>query len=135
MAGEQAVGRVIARPFAGVQGAFARTDGRRDFALAPPGRSYLQELQDAGRSVLGVGKISDLFAGVGIGASLPGARNAQALDAVQEQIESLPEGLVFANLIETDQLYGHRKDVEGFHRALREIDERVGADGGQSASR
>ncbi len=66
MSGEHAVGRVIARPFAGAQGAFTRTDGRRDFALRPPARSYLQELQDAGVEVHAVGKIDDLFAGVGV---------------------------------------------------------------------
>jgi phosphopentomutase len=122
MSGEHAVGRVIARPFQGVQGAFERTEGRRDFALLPPGRSYLQELQSAGVQVHGVGKIADLFAGVGISSVHPGASNARALASVDELLEDLEGGLVFVNLIETDQLYGHRKDVEGFHRALREID-------------
>ncbi len=125
MTGENAVGRVIARPFTGAPGAFERTHGRRDFALIPPGRSYLEELRDAGVDVHGVGKISDLFAGVGVSASHPGATNMQALDAVDELMEELPRGLVFANLIETDQVYGHRKDVEGFAGALREIDRRL----------
>ncbi len=125
MSGEHAVGRVIARPFTGRTGAFERTNGRRDFALAPPGRSYLQELRDAGVEVHGVGKIEDLFAGVGVSVSHRGATNAQALDAVDGLITHLPGGLVFANLIETDQLYGHRKDVQGFARALREIDGRL----------
>ncbi len=125
MSGEHAVGRVIARPFTGQAGAFERTNGRRDFALAPPGRSYLQELRDAGVEVHGVGKIEDLFAGVGVSVSHPGATNAQALDAVEQLIANLSSGLVFANLIETDQLYGHRKDVQGFARALREIDGRL----------
>ncbi len=79
MSGEHAVGRVIARPFTGEVGAFKRTDGRRDFALAPSGRSYLQELQDAGVEVHGVGKIDDLFAGVGVDVAHPGATNARAL--------------------------------------------------------
>jgi len=125
MSGEHAVGRVIARPFSGVEGAFARTEGRRDFALPPPRRSYLQELQGAGVEVHGVGKISDLFAGVGISSSHAGASNAQALASVEELVDVLEHGLVFANLIETDQVYGHRKDVAGFGRALREIDRRV----------
>src|SRR5580658_6868900 len=116
------VGRVIARPFAGAPGAFTRTEGRRDYALAPPGRSYLQELERAGVEVHGVGKIHDLFAGVGVGHSHPGARNAAALDSVARLAQTLPAGLVFANLIETDQVYGHRKDAEGFARALGEID-------------
>lgn len=122
MTGEHAVGRVIARPFAGVAGAFERTEGRRDFALRPPTRSYLQELGDAGVAVHGVGKISDLFAGVGIQRSYPGATNAQALASARQLLEQLTDGFVFVNLIETDQVYGHRHDAAGFHRALRAID-------------
>ena len=72
MRGENAVGRVIARPFTGSAGSFQRTSGRRDFALTPPARSYLQELRDAGVEVHGVGKIEDLFAGVGVGELAPG---------------------------------------------------------------
>ncbi|HEY1834722.1 MAG TPA: phosphopentomutase [Solirubrobacteraceae bacterium] len=122
MSGADSVGRVIARPFEGETGAFTRTDGRRDFALAPPTRSYLEELEAADVAVHGVGKIHDLFAGRGVSASLPGATNARAMRSVAELVEEVDEGLVFANLIETDQVFGHRKDVEGFHRALREID-------------
>src|SRR5271166_3384570 len=110
MSGEHAIGRVIARPFTGREGAFERTAGRRDFALRPPGRSYLQELQSAGVEVHAVGKIGDLFAGVGITRSHPGASNEQALASVEELLGELAGGLVFANLIETDQVYGHRKD-------------------------
>jgi phosphopentomutase len=127
MSGEDAVGRVIARPFTGAPGSFSRTTGRRDFALEPPGRSYLQECGDAGSSVIGVGKIEDLFAGRGLTGSLPGSTNAQALDSVALLARDLDEGLVFANLIETDQVYGHRKDVAGFAAALGEIDTRLGA--------
>jgi phosphopentomutase len=126
MSGEHAVGRVIARPFTGEPGMFSRTEGRRDFALAPPGRSYLQELQDAGVEVHGVGKIHDLFAGVGVSAAYPGATNARALEELDGLLSRLERGLVFVNLIETDQLYGHRKDAEGFYGALREIDVRLG---------
>jgi len=127
MEGEHAVGRVIARPFTGAAGAFTRIDGRRDYALRPPARSYLQELEDAGVEVHGVGKIHDLFDGVGVSASHPGATNARALDALEELAGELQRGLVFANLIETDQLYGHRKDARGFACALGEIDARLGA--------
>ena len=126
MSGEHAVGRVIARPFTGEPGAFSRTEGRRDFALAPPGRSYLQALQDAGVEVHGVGKIQDLFAGVGVSVAHPGATNARALLEMEDLAEALQRGLVFVNLIETDQLFGHRKDAAGFYGALREIDSRVG---------
>jgi phosphopentomutase len=122
MTGEHAVGRVIARPFTGEPGAFRRTRGRRDFALPPPGRGYLEELGDAGVEVHGVGKISDLFAGVGVGESHPGATNMQALESTGLLLDELERGMVFVNLIDTDQVYGHRKDVQGFHRALQEID-------------
>jgi phosphopentomutase len=122
MQGEHAVGRVIARPFAGASGAFTRTPGRRDFSVPPPARSYLDELQGAGVAVHAVGKVRDLFSGVGIDAFHPGATNAAAIASVTTLLEELESGLVFANLVETDQVYGHRKDVSGFHEALREID-------------
>lgn len=125
MTGEHAVGRVIARPFTGTPGAFERTTGRRDFALAPPSHSYLQELADAGVATHGVGKIHDLFAGVGIEQSHPGATNEMALASTAELLEELEEGLVLVNLIETDQVYGHRHDTAGFHCALRAIDAEV----------
>jgi phosphopentomutase len=125
MVGEHAVGRVIARPFVGAEGAFERTEGRRDFALRPPGRTYLDELGDAGVPVHGVGKIDDLFAGVGIAHKHAGASNAQALASTEELLAGLGSGLVLVNLIETDQLYGHRKDVQGFAGALRELDAHV----------
>jgi phosphopentomutase len=127
MSGEHGVGRVIARPFTGREDAFERTPGRRDFSLAPPGRSYLQELQAAGVDVHGVGKIADLFAGVGVSSTHPGASNAQALASLAELIGSLDSGLVFVNLIETDQNFGHRKDLEGFAAALAAIDEALRA--------
>ncbi len=117
---------MIARPFAGEDGSFERTDGRRDYALAPPGRSYLQELQDHGVPVHSVGKVAQLFAGAGIDTTHPGATNARALEETGALLGSLEHGLVFTNLVETDQKYGHRHDVDGFHAALREIDARVG---------
>jgi phosphopentomutase len=122
MSAEHAVARVIARPFTGGAGTFTRIAGRRDFALTPPARSYLQEVEEAGVEVHGVGKIEDLFAGVGVSRTHPGASNAQALASVDRVLAELAAGFVFVNLIETDQLYGHRKDVEGFARALAEID-------------
>ncbi len=125
LTGEHAVGRVIARPFRGTPERFLRTEGRRDYAVLPPGRSYLQELQAAGAPVHAVGKVRDLFAGVGIDAAHPGATNARALAETGTLLRELETGLIFTNLVETDQVYGHRKDVEGFHRALREIDTAV----------
>lgn len=126
MVGEHAVGRVIARPFAGEPGAFARTRDRRDFSLPPPTRSYLDELRDAGVPLHAVGKVAQLFGEGAFDATHPGATNVESLASTTALLESLDDGFVFANLIETDQVYGHRKDVEGFHRALREIDAAVG---------
>ncbi len=119
---EHAVGRVIARPFEGAPGAWTRTDGRRDFSIPPPGRSYLQEIQEAGVEVHTVGKVGQLFAGLGIDVQYPGATNARALAETTELMRPLRSGFVFTNLVETDQVYGHRHDVAGFHHALREID-------------
>jgi phosphopentomutase len=123
--GEHAVGRVIARPFTGAVGSWKRTDGRRDFSIAPPAPSYLDELQTAGVEVHTVGKVGQLFAGVGVDVQHPGATNARALAETTALLGSLESGLVFTNLIETDQVYGHRHDVSGFHRALQEIDDSV----------
>lgn len=120
-----AVGRVIARPFTGRPGQFMRSAARKDFALAPPAGSYLLEVQRAGLPVIGVGKTASLFAGVGFDEQRPGETNAGALKATSELIDELPAGLVFVNLVETDQVYGHRHDAAGFHRALREIDREV----------
>jgi len=125
MDGEHAVGRVIARPFQGGAGSWHRREGRRDFALPPPSRSYLDELQAAGVPVHGVGKIRDLFAGVGVDVKHPGATNAAGIASTTELLRTLSGGLVFVNLVETDQLYGHRHDVAGFAGALRVIDEAV----------
>jgi phosphopentomutase len=125
MRGEHAVGRVIARPFTGAPGEFTRTGGRRDFSLEPPARSYLQELQDAGVPVHGVGKIRDLFAGVGIDRKHAATTNEEGLAATTELLRELHSGLVFTNLVETDQIYGHRHDVAGFARALERIDAAV----------
>ncbi len=116
------VGRVIARPFTGRPGAYARTPRRRDFALRPPSRSYL-EVIDA--PVHAVGKVHDVFAGVGIDHAHPGADNATAIASVTELVGSLERGLVFANLVDTDQLYGHRKDASGFAGALARVDAAV----------
>ena len=118
---------MIARPFRGEPGAFARTEGRRDIALDPPGRSYLDELQAEGVPVHTVGKIGQVFNGVGVDEQHKGSTNAAALAATTTLIDELDGGFVFANLVETDQVFGHRNDVEGFHGALREIERRWGS--------
>ena len=121
------VGRVIARPFTGEAGAFTRTADRKDLALPPPSRSALVALQEADVPVYCVGKTRDLFAGVGVTAAFPGATNELSLANTTRLIADLDEtALIFTNLIETDQLYGHRKDTAGFHAALRGIDAAVG---------
>jgi phosphopentomutase len=123
---DHAVCRVIARPFTGTPGHFARLDARLDLSLRPPGQSYLDELHSAGVPVHTVGKVGQLFCGAGIDVQHPGATNAAALAATGELLETLDEGLVFTNLIDTDQVYGHRHDVAGFAGALAEIDLHVG---------
>jgi phosphopentomutase len=126
MHGEHAVGRVIARPFKGKPGAFGRTEGRKDLALPPPARSYLDELQAEGIPVHTVGKVGQVFAGVGVDREHKGATNPAAIESTTALMDFLDGGLVFTNLVETDQVYGHRQDVEGFHGALRDIDVAVG---------
>jgi phosphopentomutase len=127
MTGEHAVGRVIARPFAGVAGGFERTDGRRDYALPPPTPSYLEALQAHGVPVHTVGKVGQLFAGVGVDIEHPGATNERALAETADLMTGLDGGFVFTNLIETDQVYGHRHDFQGFAHALCRIDDAVGS--------
>jgi phosphopentomutase len=119
------VGRVIARPFAGSPGSFTRTVGRRDYALVPPAPSYLDAVQAAGVPVHAVGKVDDVFAHVGIDHAHAGHDNATALAAVSGLVGELDAGLVFANLVDTDQVHGHRKDVRGFAAALAQVDAAV----------
>ena len=104
------------------QATSSATAGRRDYSLEPPAKSHLDLAQAAGIPVQSVGKVADLFAGRGFDQTHAGASNAQALASLTTLVDELERGLVVANLVETDQVYGHRKDVEGFHRALREID-------------
>lgn len=130
MTGPDAVGRVIARPFVGAgtdAEPFTRTTGRRDFSVVPPGRSALERAQAAGVPVHTVGKAGDLMAGVGIDHQHPGATNAVALAETDRLLRDLHGGLVLVNLVDTDQLHGHRKDAEGFAAALAAIDARVAA--------
>ena len=115
------VSRVIARPFSGTPGAYSRTANRRDFSLAPPAETLLDALDAAGIARAGVGKVDDLFAGRGI-TSRHTRDNAEGIRHVREWIADAAGGLLFANLVDFDQLYGHRNDVAGFHGALREFD-------------
>jgi phosphopentomutase len=115
------VSRVIARPFVGHEGAFSRTANRRDFSIAPPGETLLDALARAGVPRSGVGKVDDLFAGRAISARHT-ASNAEGLTAITAWLASAESGLLFANLVDFDQLFGHRNDVAGFYGALREFD-------------
>lgn len=115
------VGRAIARPFAGESGAYARTANRRDFSLAPPGETLLDALAAAGIARDGVGKVDDLFAGRGI-RSRHTASNTQGVGEILSWLGDTGGGLLFANLVDFDQQYGHRNDAPGFHMALREFD-------------
>jgi phosphopentomutase len=108
-----------------LRGRPARTDGRRDYALAPAGPSYLDALRAHDVPVHAVGKVGQLFAGRGVDVDHPGATNAAALQQTGTLIDELDGGLVFTNLIETDQVYGHRHDFQGFAGALQRIDATV----------
>ena len=115
------VSRVIARPFKGSAGSFQRTPNRRDYSIVPPSETLLDALASAGIPRHGVGKVDDLFARRSIVASHT-ASNAEGIEKILEWLEGATGGLLFANLVDFDQLYGHRNDVAGFYNALREFD-------------
>jgi phosphopentomutase len=115
------VSRVIARPFVGGPGAFRRTANRRDFSLPAPGETLIDALAAAGIRRDGVGKVDDLFAGRHLAARHT-ADNAEGIAALASWLAEAPDGFCFANLVDFDQLYGHRNDVAGFARALAEFD-------------
>lgn len=116
------VSRVIARPFTGQPGAWSRTPNRRDYSIQPPGRTLLDELESAGVARTGVGKVDDLFAGRGITARHT-ANNAEGLAAILDWLRGPARGFCFANLVDFDQMYGHRNDVPGFQGALEAFDD------------
>jgi phosphopentomutase len=125
LTGKHAVGRVIARPFTGESGNYTRTPNRRDFALEPRRPNYLTLVRDSGASVHGVGKISDIFAGCDIDESHPTKSNVDAIQQTERLLQELDSGLVFTNLVETDELWGHRNDPVNFHRCLQDFDRRL----------
>jgi len=122
---EWSVGRVIARPFVGKPGAFTRTPNRRDYAVKPPGPTVLNRLKEAGLDVISVGKISDIFSGEGVTASHPTKSNDDGITRTAELLREPFHGLLFANLVDFDSLYGHRRDPAGYAAALRRFDERL----------
>jgi phosphopentomutase len=119
------VGRVIARPFVGGPGAFRRTANRRDYALPPSGETLLDRATGAGVPVVAIGKIEDLFARRGITSALHTASDDDGMTAIERQMEANARGLIFANLVDFDTLYGHRNDVEGYARNLERFDARL----------
>jgi len=125
LTGEHEVGRVIARPFIGKAGAYARTDRRRDFSRLPPRETILDLVKAAGHDVVSVGKIDDIFAQRGITRSRHVLPNMACVDATIEELRAIRSGLVFTNLIEFDMSFGHRNDPQGMAKALMELDARV----------
>lgn len=121
MTGEHGVGRIIARPFAG-EYPFVRTSRRHDYSLPAPEKTALDCLSEAGFSVIGVGKISDIFAGRGITESHPTRDNAHGMTVMREQMLRDFEGLCFVNFVDFDMKYGHRNDVDGYAKAMTELD-------------
>jgi phosphopentomutase len=125
------VGRVIARPFVGSPGAFTRTSNRHDYALDPTGQTLLDLLTAHGVPVISIGKVRDLFAGRGITTSMPTASDAEGVDRLLDAMKNVSSGLIFANLVDFDTLYGHRNDVAGYAANIERFDERLDAVLGQ----
>jgi phosphopentomutase len=125
--GGHGLGRVIARPFVGVPGSFSRTSNRRDFAMTPTAETVLDRLKAANVPVVAIGKIEDLFAGRGVTRAIHTKSDDEGVDAVSSEMASTPRGLIFANLVDFDTLYGHRNDVAGYAANLERFDARLKA--------
>jgi phosphopentomutase len=124
--GEHEVGRVIARPFIGTPGAFQRTENRHDYAVPPPRENLLVALSEAGLDVVCIGKIASIYDSVGATQDLKAKNNDQSIDqTIRALQDERTRGLVFTNLVDFDMLYGHRRDVEGYARALEHFDARL----------
>jgi len=120
--GPHEVGRVIARPFIGTRGAFVRTANRRDYAVPPPKNMLLDMLEGRNVEVYSIGKIFDVFLGRGIRDHVKTRNNDDGMAKTIEAMNLVPEGLIFVNLVDFDQQYGHRNDVEGYATALEQFD-------------
>jgi phosphopentomutase len=124
--GRHRVGRVIARPFDGSAGNYRRTERRHDYAVEPPKPMLMDVLAERNVPVLGIGKIHDIYNGRGVDDYITTKNNADGMVKITESLAERPAGLIFANLVDFDMLYGHRKDVEGFSRSLEEFDALLG---------
>ena len=120
--GKHGVGRVIARPFVGTSGNYRRTSNRHDFSLEPPSETMLDAIQKAGLASIAVGKIFDIFAGRGMTEHVYNTSNADGLDHAMDYAKKDFHGLCFVNLVDFDMLYGHRRDIDGYAKALTEFD-------------
>ena len=122
LTGKHGVGRVIARPFTGESGNYTRTPRRHDFSLKPPGDTILNILQAHGKDTIAVGKIFDIFAGSGISEHVYTSGNAEGIERTLEYLDKDFEGICFINLVDFDMLYGHRRDIDGYAKALSYFD-------------
>jgi phosphopentomutase len=123
--GQHKVGRVIARPFLGQPGSFYRTENRHDYAVPPPRENLLPVLADEGLDVVCIGKIASIYDSLGVTKDLSAKNNAQAINQTINALKEPTRGLIFSNLVDFDMLYGHRRDTEGFARALEHFDSRL----------
>ena len=120
------IGRVIARPFTGNEGSFSRTTDRRDYPMIPPKDTILDLIEKSGFVVSGIGKIEDIYAKKGVSRAIHTKNNKDGMDALTKEMSITKEGLIFANLVDFDMLYGHRRNVEGYASALEEFDKMLG---------
>lgn len=125
LTGKHGVGRVIARPFSGESGHYVRTNRRHDFSLKPPSVTMLDQLSESGKKVIAIGKIFDIFAGQGITEHVYTEGNAEGIERTLEYLNRDFEGLCFVNLVDTDMIYGHRRDVDGYAKALSAFDSKL----------
>ena len=124
LVGEHAVGRVIARPFIGSNGNYTRTANRHDYSR-DFGRTVLNEMDEQGLTVMGIGKIYDIYGGSGVNGKVGTKNNMDGVDKTLEQMKQVEKGLIFTNLVDFDALYGHRNDPEGFAKAIVDFDQRL----------
>src|ERR1044072_6673194 len=123
--GEHKVGRVIARPFLGQPGSFYRTENRHDYAVPPPRQNLLPALKDEELDVVCIGKIASIYDSIGVTEDLTAKNNQQSIDQTIKALNDSTRGLIFSNLVDFDMLYGHRRDTEGYAKALEHFDSRL----------